>query len=147
MDLLTSLLTANAPLPGSGPSPQRGAGKNIIGEKRKREKMPKKNDNVERDKWGKIIKTCGINGCTHRTGNSTNMKVHKANNHGIGIKWFSCPEVRRSKRSKATCSELDGENFPFILPRIELSASRVAHTLSYLRLRFQFRRAATSRRR
>ena len=89
MSLLTSLLGATAP---ASPSPSRArssTGKG--GVKRKREKI-KKDDNVERDKWGKIIKTCGINGCTHRTGNSTNMKVHKANSHGIGVTWFQCPE-------------------------------------------------------
>ena len=40
----------------------------------------KKNDGMDKDKWGKIIKAYNIDGCEHRTGNATNMKVHKANN-------------------------------------------------------------------
>ena len=39
---------------------------------------------VERDKWGKIIRVCGIEGCSYKTGEATTMSRHKAAKHGIG---------------------------------------------------------------
>ena len=44
-----------------------------------------------RDKWGYIIRTCGIAGCQYR-GRSTDMKNHKAAKHGIDVVWFSCDQ-------------------------------------------------------
>ncbi|GMH93910.1 hypothetical protein TrST_g7945 [Triparma strigata] len=46
---------------------------------------------MERDKWGKIIRTCGIAGCQHRC-RSSHMKYHKASKHGIDVVWFSCDQ-------------------------------------------------------
>ncbi|GMH55563.1 hypothetical protein TrST_g6466 [Triparma strigata] len=43
-----------------------------------------------RDKWGKIIRTCGIAGCQYKTSGTTAMKQHKAAKHGIDVVWFSC---------------------------------------------------------
>ncbi|GMH72678.1 hypothetical protein TrST_g12103 [Triparma strigata] len=47
---------------------------------------------LARDKWGNIIRTCGIAGCQYKTGNTTNMKNHKAAKHGIDVVWFSCDQ-------------------------------------------------------
>ena len=44
-----------------------------------------------RDKWGNIVRTCGIVGCQYR-GGSSNMKAHKAARHGIDVVWFSCDQ-------------------------------------------------------
>lgn len=48
-----------------------------------------KNCKVEKDKFGDIIKTCGVNGCTHRTGNR-NMKRHWSDAHNIDVVWHYC---------------------------------------------------------
>ena len=40
-------------------------------------------EGVERDKWGKIIRMCGIDGCTYKTGITWQMKRHKVSKHGI----------------------------------------------------------------
>ena len=41
----------------------------------------KNDDGKERNKWGNIIKECGIDGCTYKTGLSTDMKRHKVSKH------------------------------------------------------------------
>ena len=45
-----------------------------------------------RDKWGNIIRVCGIAGCQYKTGQTTSMKHHKAAKHGIDVIWFSCDQ-------------------------------------------------------
>ena len=45
---------------------------------------------VERDKWGKVIKMCGIVGCQYKTGKPDQLKSHRAVKHGINVVWFSC---------------------------------------------------------
>ncbi|GMH58823.1 hypothetical protein TrLO_g7995 [Triparma laevis f. longispina] len=47
-------------------------------------------EGVERDKRGNIIRTCGIDGCEYKTGQTGSMKSHKAAKHGINVVWFSC---------------------------------------------------------
>ncbi|GMH98791.1 hypothetical protein TrVE_jg8870 [Triparma verrucosa] len=39
-----------------------------------------------RDKWGNIVRTCGIAGCQYR-GRSSYIKTHKAAKHGIDVVW------------------------------------------------------------
>ena len=46
---------------------------------------------LERDKQGKIIRTCGIAGCQYRC-SSSYMKMHKAAKHGIDVVWFFCDQ-------------------------------------------------------
>ncbi|GMI07494.1 hypothetical protein TrVE_jg8433 [Triparma verrucosa] len=48
-----------------------------------------------RDKWGAIIRTCGIAGCQYKTGKMSDMKNHKAAKHGIDVVWFSCDQDGR----------------------------------------------------
>ena len=38
-----------------------------------------------RDKWGKVIRTCGIAGCQYETSTTTSLKRHKAAKHGIDV--------------------------------------------------------------
>ena len=38
-----------------------------------------------RDKWGYIIRACGIAGCQYKTGYTSSMKNHKAAKHGIDV--------------------------------------------------------------
>ena len=45
----------------------------------------KNDDGKERDKFGRIVRTCGIAGCTYKTGYMTDMKKHKANKHDIDV--------------------------------------------------------------
>ncbi|GMH89722.1 hypothetical protein TrST_g9846 [Triparma strigata] len=52
-----------------------------------------------RDKWGKVIRTCGIAGCQYR-GRSSYMKTHKAAKHGIDVVWFSCDQDRCEYKAK-----------------------------------------------
>ncbi|GMH72867.1 hypothetical protein TrST_g12059 [Triparma strigata] len=55
---------------------------------------------LERDKWGKIIKTCRIAGCQYRTGYTSCMKSHKAAQHGIDVIWHSCDQVGCNFKAK-----------------------------------------------
>ena len=55
---------------------------------------------VERDKQGKIIRMCGIDGCEHKNGDTTKMKKHKASKHGINMVWFSCGEDNCDYKAK-----------------------------------------------
>ena len=41
------------------------------------------NDGRERNKHGHLVRMCGVNGCTFKTGGTTHMKKHKASKHGI----------------------------------------------------------------
>ena len=45
-------------------------------------------DGVERNKWGRILRTREIVGCQY-TGITSHMKDHKAAKHGINVVWFS----------------------------------------------------------
>ncbi|GMI15856.1 hypothetical protein TrLO_g12083 [Triparma laevis f. longispina] len=49
-------------------------------------------EGVEGDKWGRIIRTCGIVGCQYKAGQTANMNKHKAAKHGINVVWFSCDQ-------------------------------------------------------
>ncbi|GMI06220.1 hypothetical protein TrVE_jg10105 [Triparma verrucosa] len=44
---------------------------------------------VERDRGGKIIRKCGIDGCSYMA-RATNMKSHQATRHDVNVKWFTC---------------------------------------------------------
>ena len=48
-------------------------------------------DGLERDRRGKIIRTCGIAGCQYR-GRADHVKAHKAAKHGIDVIWFPCDQ-------------------------------------------------------
>ena len=48
-----------------------------VGDKRKR-------GEEERDKHGRIVRECGIDGCSHKTLNKGHMRHHKAKEHKIG---------------------------------------------------------------
>ena len=43
-------------------------------------------DGKERDRRGNIVRVCGVDGCSYKTGNMTNMGNDKAAKHGIGQK-------------------------------------------------------------
>mmetsp|Transcript_14079 Transcript_14079/g.28750 ORF Transcript_14079/g.28750 Transcript_14079/m.28750 type:complete len:129 (+) Transcript_14079:231-617(+) len=58
----------------------------------------KNDDGKERDKRGQIIKVCGIDGCTYKTGITTHMKKHKASKHGIEAVWKNDDGKERDKR-------------------------------------------------
>lgn len=60
----------------------------------------KRTENVERNKVGRIIRTCGINSCEYRTGHLQHMKKHKAAKHGINVTWFSCDQPGCEYRAK-----------------------------------------------
>ena len=60
----------------------------------------KKNDGKERDKQGRIVKVCGIDGCTYKTGRTTNMKSHKASKHGMEGLWDNDDGKERDKQGR-----------------------------------------------
>mmetsp|Transcript_14090 Transcript_14090/g.28763 ORF Transcript_14090/g.28763 Transcript_14090/m.28763 type:complete len:102 (+) Transcript_14090:231-536(+) len=62
----------------------------------------KNDDGKERDKRGQIIKVCGIDGCTYKTGITANMKNHKAAKHNIDVVWHTCPNC--DYKAKQKCS-------------------------------------------
>lgn len=43
----------------------------------------KRIEGVERDKWGKIIRPCGVGECTYKSSNTTCMKNHRESKHGV----------------------------------------------------------------
>ena len=59
----------------------------------------KNDDGKERDKQGKIIRACGIAGCTYK-GHTTNMKTHKATKHGIEVVWKNDDGKERDKQGQ-----------------------------------------------
>ncbi|GMH81919.1 hypothetical protein TL16_g09089 [Triparma laevis f. inornata] len=58
--------------------------------------QPKKIGNwiegVERNKHGKIVRTCGIDNCTFKAAYTTQMRNHKASKHNIDVRWYRCQE-------------------------------------------------------
>ena len=60
----------------------------------------KNDDGNERDKWGTIIKVCGIAGCTFKTSHTTHMKNHKASKHGVEAVWKNDGGKERDKRDQ-----------------------------------------------
>ena len=38
----------------------------------------------KRDKWGRVVRMCGIEGCSYKTGRTQSMDKHKARMHNIG---------------------------------------------------------------
>ena len=66
--------------------------------KKKKKKKKKKKEPAaasapeERDKFGQIIRMCGVDGCTYKTGHTYGMKVHKASKHNIDVVWHFCGE-------------------------------------------------------
>jgi len=61
------------------------------------EAMRKNDDGKERDKWSKIVRLCGIAGCTYKTGQTTTMKRHKVAKHGIEAVWKNDDGKERDK--------------------------------------------------
>ncbi|GMH57566.1 hypothetical protein TrST_g3971 [Triparma strigata] len=57
-------------------------------------------EGVERNKHGKIVRTCGINGCTFKAAYTTQMRNHKASKHNIDVRWFRCQEAGCDYKAK-----------------------------------------------
>mmetsp|Transcript_12764 Transcript_12764/g.23345 ORF Transcript_12764/g.23345 Transcript_12764/m.23345 type:complete len:273 (+) Transcript_12764:371-1189(+) len=53
-----------------------------------------------RDHKGRVMKTCGIDGCEYKSGSSTSIKIHKAAKHGIDVTWHYCSEVGCNYKAK-----------------------------------------------
>ncbi|GMH63744.1 hypothetical protein TrLO_g573 [Triparma laevis f. longispina] len=75
-----------------------GAGGDGVSARRKRGRQ--KIEGVERDKRGRIIRTCGIAGCQYKTGKPDQLKNHKATKHGINVVWFSCDQDNCNYKAK-----------------------------------------------
>ncbi|GMH47578.1 hypothetical protein TrLO_g8197 [Triparma laevis f. longispina] len=61
-------------------------------------------EGVERDKWGKIIRTCGVACCPYKTGKPDQLKNHKAAKHGINVVWCSCDQDNCDYKAKQASS-------------------------------------------
>ena len=57
-----------------------------------------KDDGKERNMWGAIVETCGIDGCSYKTGNTGHMKRHKGAKHGVEQVWKNDGKVRECMR-------------------------------------------------
>ncbi|GMH99959.1 hypothetical protein TrVE_jg4696 [Triparma verrucosa] len=63
-------------------------------------KIPLRIKGVVRNKWGGIIRTCGIDGCEYKIGNPNHMKSHKAAKHNVNVRWFSCDQAGCDYKAK-----------------------------------------------
>ena len=68
-------------------------------------KIPLRIKGVVRNKWGGIIRTCGIDGCEYKIGNPNHMKSHKAAKHNVNVRWFSCDQAGCDYKAKQVRSE------------------------------------------
>ena len=69
-------------------------------------KIPLRIKGVVRNKWGGIIRTCGIDGCEYKIGNPNHMKSHKAAKHNVNVRWFSCDQAGcdyKAKQVRSCC--------------------------------------------
>ena len=60
----------------------------------------KSDDGEARDRWGRLIKVCGVGGCTYKMG-GWDMKQRKASRHGIGPKRPSQSKEAKAERKRA----------------------------------------------